>query len=82
MRPLLLVFFTFVRSPLSPAPSQASAYVICLSIIILRFLMKYEKQLSFMTEHLMAFSDSLSYLSGLEWYAQAQEPTEFTRGVP
>lgn len=44
--------------------------------------MKYEKQLSFMTEHLMAFSDSLSYLSGLEWYAQAQEPAEFTRGVP
>ena len=52
------------------------------SIIILRFLMKYEKQLSFMTEHLMAFSDSLSYLSGLEWYAQAQEPAEFTHGVP
>ena len=78
MRPLLHGFY------LCEVSSQpcTSAYVICLSIIILRFLMKYEKQLSFMTEHLMAFSDSLSYLSGLEWYAQAQEPAEFTHGVP
>ena len=43
---------------------------------------KYEKQLSFTAEHMMAFSESLSYLSALDWYAQSQEPAEFTHGVP
>ncbi|OLQ12886.1 hypothetical protein AK812_SmicGene3151 [Symbiodinium microadriaticum] len=34
---------------------------------------KYEKQLSFTAEHMMAFSESLSYLSALDWYAQSQD---------
>ena len=76
------MFFTFVRSSLSPAPSQASIYVVCLSFIILRFLLKYEKQLSFTAEHMMAFTESLSYLSALDWYAKSQERAEFTHGVP
>ena len=79
---LLQLFFTFVRFSLSPAPSQASAYVIFLSLVILRFLLKYEKQLSFTAQHMMAFTESLSYLSALDWYAQSQEPAEFMHGVP
>ena len=79
---LLQLFFTFVRSSLSPAPTQASAYLIFLSLVILRLLLKYEKQLRETAEHMRAFTESLSYLAGLDWYAQSQEPAEFTHGVP
>ena len=56
--------------------------MIFLSLVILRFLLKYEKQLRETTEHMRAFTESLSYLAGLDWYAQSQEPAEFTHGVP
>ncbi|OLQ03813.1 hypothetical protein AK812_SmicGene13195 [Symbiodinium microadriaticum] len=58
---------------LSSSLDFASAYWIFLSLVILRFLLKYEQQLRFTAEHLMAYTESLSYLSSLDWYAQSED---------